>query len=174
MSSSLCFVGLKQAPRAWFATFSSTITQLGFTSSSHDNALFTRQTPHDIVLLLLYVDDMIITGNDPQAIFDLQQYLGQHFEMKDLGSLNYFLGLEVSHRLDGFLLSQTKYASDLIARSGMTDSTTSSTPLDPHVHLTLFDGVPLDDASLYRQLVGSLIYLTVTRPDITYVVHIVS
>ncbi|KAL4029945.1 hypothetical protein IC575_008173 [Cucumis melo] len=120
--------GLKQAPRAWFATFSSTITQLGFTSSPHDTALFTRHTPQGIVLLLLYVDDMIITGNDPHAISDLQHYLGQHFEMKDLGSLNYFLGLEVSRRSDG----------------------------------------------LYRQLVGSLIYLTVTRPDIAYAVHIVS
>ncbi|KAL0540843.1 hypothetical protein IC582_020860 [Cucumis melo] len=80
--------GLKQAPRAWFATFSSTITQLCFTSSPHDTALFTRQTPQGIVLLLLYVDDMIITGNDPEAISDLQHYLGQHFEMKDLGSLN--------------------------------------------------------------------------------------
>ncbi|KAL0540368.1 hypothetical protein IC582_024605 [Cucumis melo] len=94
--------GLKQAPRAWFATFSSTITQLGFTSSPHDTALFTRHTPQGIVLLLLYVDDMIITGNDPQAISDLQHYLGQHFEMKDLGSLNYFLGLEVSRRSDGY------------------------------------------------------------------------
>ncbi|TYK14661.1 Retrovirus-related Pol polyprotein from transposon TNT 1-94 [Cucumis melo var. makuwa] len=139
--------GLKQAPRAWFATFSSTITQLGFTSSPHDTALFTRHTPQGIVLLLLYVDDMIITGNDPQAISDLQHYLGQHFEMKDLGSLNYFLGLEVFRRSDGYLLSQAKYASDLLARSGITDSNTASTPL---------------------------IYLTVTRPDIAYAVHIVS
>ncbi|KAL0541828.1 hypothetical protein IC582_021892 [Cucumis melo] len=128
--------GLKQAPRAWFATFSSTITQLGFTSSPHDTALFTRHTPQGIVLLLLYVDDMIITGNDPQAISDLQHYLGQHFEMKDLGSLNYFLGLEVFRRSDGYLLSQAKYASDLLARSGITDSNTASTPLDPNVHLT--------------------------------------
>jgi len=94
--------------------------------------------------------------------------------MKDLGSLNYFLDLEVSHRSDDYMLSQAKYASDLIARSRITDSNTSSTPLDPHVHLTPFDGVPLDDASLYRQLVGSLMYLTVTRPDIAYAVHIVS
>ncbi|TYK30390.1 putative mitochondrial protein [Cucumis melo var. makuwa] len=166
--------GLKQAPRAWFATFSSTITQLGFTSSPHDTALFTRHTPQGIVLLLLYVDDMIITGNDPQAISDLQHYLGQHFEMKDLGSLNYFLGLEVSRRSDGYLLSQAKYASDLLARSGITDSNTASTPLDPNVHLTPYDGVPLEEVSLYRQLVGSLIYLTVTRPDIVYAVHIVS
>ncbi|KAL4021472.1 hypothetical protein IC575_020273 [Cucumis melo] len=76
--------GLKQAPRAWFAIFSSTITQLGFTSSPHDTALFTRHTSQGIVLLLFYVDDMIITSNYPQAIFDLQHYLGQHFEMKDL------------------------------------------------------------------------------------------
>ncbi|KAA0047306.1 Retrovirus-related Pol polyprotein from transposon TNT 1-94 [Cucumis melo var. makuwa] len=135
----------------------------------------TSPPPHKgIVLLLLYVDDMIITGNDPQAISDLQHYLGQHFEMKDLGSLNYFLGLEVSRRSDGYLLSQAKYASDLLARSGITDSNTASTPLDPNVHLTPCDGVPLEEASLYRQLVGSLIYLTVTRPDIAYVVHIVS
>ncbi|KAL4018610.1 hypothetical protein IC575_022213 [Cucumis melo] len=97
------------APRAWFATFSSTITQLGFTSSSHDSALFTRQTPNGIVLLLLYVDDMIITGDDPRAISDLQCYLGKHFEMKDLGNLNYFLGLEISSSSSGYYLSQAKY-----------------------------------------------------------------
>ncbi|XP_016901897.1 uncharacterized mitochondrial protein AtMg00810-like [Cucumis melo] len=166
--------GLKQAPRAWFATFSSTITQLGFTSSTHDSALFSRQTSTSIVLLLLYVDDMIITGDDPQAISDLQRYLGQHFEMKDLGNLNYFLGLEISSSPSGYYLSQAKYASDLINRSGITDSATSLTSLDPNVCLTPFDGVPLEDPTLYRQLVGSLIYLTVTRPDIAYVVHIVS
>ncbi|KAL0543967.1 hypothetical protein IC582_019077 [Cucumis melo] len=127
--------GLKQALQAWFATFSSTITQLGFTSSPHDTALFTRHTTQGIVLLLLYVDDMIITGNDPQATSDLQHYLGQHFEMKDLGSLNYFLGLEVSRRSDGYLLSQAKYASNLLVHSRITDSNTASTPLSPNVHL---------------------------------------
>ncbi|KAL0553917.1 hypothetical protein IC582_007821 [Cucumis melo] len=149
--------GLKQALRAWFATFSSTITQLGFTSSSHDSALFTLQTSNGIVLFLLYVDDMIITGDDPQVISDLQCYLGQHFEMKDLRNLSYFLSLEISSSPSGYYLSQAKYASDLLNRSSITDSATISTPLDPNVHLTLFDGVPLDDPTLYRQLVGSLI-----------------
>ncbi|KAA0033123.1 putative mitochondrial protein [Cucumis melo var. makuwa] len=97
--------GLKQAPRAWFATFSSTITQLVFTSSSHDSALFTRQTSNGIVLLLLYVDDVIITDDDPQALSDLQCYLSKHFEMKDLGNLNYFLGLEISLSPSGYYLS---------------------------------------------------------------------
>ncbi|TYK00711.1 putative mitochondrial protein [Cucumis melo var. makuwa] len=122
--------------------------------------------------VLMILHSLLVTH--PRAISDLQHYLGQHFEMKDLGSLNYFLGLEVSRRSDGYLLSQAKYASDLLARSGITDSNTASTPLDPNVHLTPYDGVPLEDVSLYRQLVGSLIYLTVTRPDIAYAVHIVS
>ncbi|XP_050941515.1 uncharacterized mitochondrial protein AtMg00810-like [Cucumis melo] len=93
--------------------------------------------------------------------------------MKDLGSFNYFLGLEVYRRSNGYLLSQAKYASDLLVRSRITNSNIASTSLDLNVHLTPYDGVPLEDVSLYRQLVGSLIYLTVTRPDIAYVVHIV-
>ncbi|TYK12281.1 putative mitochondrial protein [Cucumis melo var. makuwa] len=109
-----------------------------------------------------------------KVISDLQHYLGQHFEMKDFGSLNCFLGLEVSRRSDEYLLSQAKYAYNLLARSGITDSNIASTPLDPNLHLIPYDGVPLKDVSLCRQLVGSLIYLIVTRPDIAYVVHIVS
>ncbi|TYJ98055.1 putative mitochondrial protein [Cucumis melo var. makuwa] len=88
------------------------------------------------------------SGTSPpphKAIFDLQHYLDQHFEMKDLGSLNYFVGLEVSRRSDGYLLSQAKYVSDLLVRSRITDSNTASMPLDPNVHLTPYDGVPLED-----------------------------
>ncbi|KAL4021656.1 hypothetical protein IC575_020462 [Cucumis melo] len=119
-------------------------------------------------------DDMIIIGDNPQAISDLQCYLGKHFEKKDLGTLNYFLGLEILSSSNDYYLSQAKYASDLLSRSSITDSITSSTPLDPNVRLTPFDGVLLDDSTLYRKLVDSLIYLTVTRLNITYVVHIVS
>ena len=94
--------------------------------------------------------------------------------MKDnLGSLNYFLGLEVSQRSNGYLLSQAKYASNLLVCSEITNSNTVSTMLDPNVHLTPFDGVPLEDMNLYRKLVGSLICLTVTHQDVAYVVHIV-
>ena len=85
------------------------------------------------MLLLLYVDGMIITGDDPQVMSDLQCYLSKHFEIKDLGTLSYFLGLEISSSYDGYYISQGKYASNLLRRSGITDSTTSSTPLDPNV-----------------------------------------
>uniref|UniRef100_A0A2N9H472 Integrase catalytic domain-containing protein n=1 Tax=Fagus sylvatica TaxID=28930 RepID=A0A2N9H472_FAGSY len=142
--------GLKQAPRAWFAKFSSTISQHGFSASSYDSALFFRRSDHGITILLLYVDDMIITGDDVQGIQDLK------------------------HFLDGYYLTQAKYTSDLISRAGITDSKIVDTPIEYNNRLNTHDGEPLPDATLYRQLVGSLVYLTVTRSDISYVVHIVS
>ncbi|KAL6350596.1 hypothetical protein AAG906_022306 [Vitis piasezkii] len=83
--------GLKQVPRAWFAKFSSTIFRLGYTASPYDSALFLRHTDKDTILLLLYVDDMIITGDDLSGIQELKDFLSQQFEMKDLGHLSYFL-----------------------------------------------------------------------------------
>ena len=101
--------GLKQAPRAWFAKFSSTISQHGFSRSSFDISLFLRRSDHGITILLLYIDDMIITGDDMQGIQDLNHFLGRQFEMKDLDPLNYFLCLEVSFSIDGYYLTQAKY-----------------------------------------------------------------
>ncbi|XP_047328433.1 uncharacterized mitochondrial protein AtMg00810-like [Impatiens glandulifera] len=166
--------GLKQAPREWFAKFSYTIGNLGFKSSSYDHALFLRKTDQCCTLLLLYVDDMIITGDDTNRIRDLKNFLHQQFEMKDLGQLSYFLGLEIASDKSGYYLSQAKYATDLISRAGITDTKVVSTPFDSTEHLAATDGTPLSDETLYRQLVGSLIYLTVTRPNIAYDVHIVS
>ena len=107
--------GLKQAPRAWFAKFSSTISQYGFSGSSFDTTLFLRRSDHGITILLLYVDDMIITGDDVQGIQHLKHFLGCQFELKYLSPLNYFLGLEVSSFADGYYLTQAKYTSDLIS-----------------------------------------------------------
>jgi hypothetical protein len=117
---------------------------------------------------------MIITGDDVQGIQDLKHFLGQHFEMKDLGPLSYFLSLEVSSSSDGYYLTQAKYTSDLISRAGITDSKIVDTPIEYNNRLNTYDGEPLPDATLYRQLVGSLVYLTVTRPNISYAIHIVS
>ncbi|GKV02865.1 hypothetical protein SLEP1_g15248 [Rubroshorea leprosula] len=140
---------LKQVPRAWFPKFSTTINEFGFTSSPYDTALFIRKTNHGMVLLLLYVDDMIITRDDMSGIHDVKQFLSHKFEMKDLGVLSYFLGLEVTSSDDGYLFSQTKYASDLIFKAGLIDSKVAFTPFEPNVRLT-----PMD--------------------DIDYVVHVVS
>ena len=166
--------GLKQAPRAWFAKFSSTIFRLGYTASPYDSALFLRRTDKGTILLLLYVDDMIITGDDLSGIQELKDFLSQQFEMKDLGHLSYFLGPEITHSTDGLYITQAKYASDLLSQAGLTDSKNVDTPVELNAHLTPSGGKPLSNPSLYRRLVGSLVYLTVTRPDISYVVHQVS
>ncbi|XP_057463909.1 uncharacterized mitochondrial protein AtMg00810-like [Actinidia eriantha] len=117
---------------------------------------------------------MIITGDDVHGISELQDFLHRHFEMKDLGPLSYFLGLEVSSGSTGYSLTQTKYASDLLTRAGLSDCKTASTPLEANARLTSLDGDLLSDATLYTQLVGILIYVTVTRPDIAHAVHLVS
>ncbi|RVW66926.1 Retrovirus-related Pol polyprotein from transposon RE1 [Vitis vinifera] len=103
-----------------------------------------------------------------------QDFLSQQFEMKDLGHLSYFLGLEITHSTDGLYITQAKYASDLLSQAGLTDSKNVDTPVELNAHLTPSGGKPLSNPSLYRRLVGSLVYLTVTRPDISYVVHQVS
>ena len=128
--------GLKQAPRAWFAKFSSTISRLGYMASHYDFALFFRRTNKGTILLLLYVNDMIITGNDLSGIQELKDFLNQQFEMKDLGHLSDFLGLEITHSTDGFYITQTKYASELFSRAGLTNSKTIDILVEFNAHLT--------------------------------------
>ena len=165
--------GLEQAPQAWFAKFSSTISQHGFSSCSFDIAIFLRRSDHGITILLLYVDDMIITSH-MQSIQDLKHFLGRQFEMKDLGPLNYFLGLEVSSSADGYYLTQAKYTFDLISQASITDSKIVDTSIEYNCRLNSHDDKPLSDATIYKQLVGSLIYLTITRPNISYAIHVVN
>ena len=117
---------------------------------------------------------MIVTVDDLSGIQELKDFLSQQFEMKDLGHLSYFLDLEITHYTDGLYITQAKYASDLLSRVGLTDSKTVNTPVELNAHLTPSGGKPLSNPSLYRRLVDSLVYLTVTRLDIFYVVHQVS
>ena len=117
---------------------------------------------------------MIITKDDSAGICSLQHFLSQHFEMKDLGTLSYFLGLEVTSSFDGYYLSQTKYATDLLSKVGITDNKIVSTFLEYNAKLTPLDGEPIFDATHYRQLVGNLIYLTVTCLNISHAVGMVS
>ena len=143
-------------------------------TSHYDSTLFLRRTDKCTILLLMYVDDMIITGDDLSGIQKLKDFLSQQFNMKDLGHLSYFLGLEITHFTVGLYITQAKYASELLSRAGLTDSKTVDTPVELNAHLTPTGGKLLSNPSLYRRLVGSLVYLTVTRPDISYVVHQVS
>lgn len=166
--------GLKQAPRAWFERFREVILAADFTQSEQDYSLFIKSYNHKKTFLLVYVDDILITGDDAQGIQNLKLLLNQSFQMKDLGPLTYFLGLEVSHSPDGYMVTQHKYTKDLIALAGLTDNKHVDTPLEINVKYSKDDSDDLHDPTLYRQLVGSLIYLTITRPDISYSVQVVS
>ncbi|CAL1410190.1 unnamed protein product [Linum trigynum] len=165
---------LKQAPRAWFEKFQSTICSLGLQQSLNDPSLFTKVTSAGIVVLLLYVDDMIITGSDNQGIRHLQDGLKSAFRIKDLGELSYFLGLEASRSSKGIMFSQRKYITDLLGDNQFEDCHPVKTPMELNLKLHRDSGERLQDGSQYRSIVGSLIYLSATRPDISYAVQVVS
>ena len=124
--------------------------------------------------ILVYVDDFIIVGNDVSTIQRFKNYLKTCFKMKYLGKLKYFLGLEIARGLDGIFISQRKYALDIIAECGMLGDKPAPVPTELNHKLALVKGRPLLDPSKYRRLVGRLIYLTFTCPELGYIVHILS
>ncbi|CAN0877143.1 Retrovirus-related Pol polyprotein from transposon TNT 1-94 [Linum grandiflorum] len=178
-SSKVCLLrrslyGLKQAPRAWFEKLHSIICQIGFVQSENDPSLFIRQSIHGLTVLLIYVDDMVVSGDDSAGIRELTQALHAAFNLKELGDLSYFLGLEVHRTKEGLMVGQRKYIIDLLESACMDDCVSCSTPMEQNLKLRQTDGDLLTDGSQYRSLVGSLIYLTHTRPVISYAVQVVS
>ncbi|XP_047342761.1 uncharacterized mitochondrial protein AtMg00810-like [Impatiens glandulifera] len=150
------------------------ITSLGFLPSHHDSALFVKGTTAGRILPSLYGDDMIIIGDDHDGIESLKSELAHSFSMKDLGMLRYFWGIEVAYSPKGYLLSQSKYIANLFERARLTDSRIVDTPLETNVRYSSSDGTPLEDYGMYRTIIGSLVYLTVTRPNIAHAVHVLS
>ena len=166
--------GLKQSPRAWFDRFSAVVLGYGFQRSTSDHSVFVRHSSNGTIVLIVYVDDIIISGSDSTGIADLKTYLSKHFHTKDLGALRYFLGIEVARSSQGIFLSQRKYVLDLLSETGLLGARPADTPMDSTVKLDGEHGELFSDVGRYRRLVGKLIYLTVTRPDITYAVGVVS
>ncbi|CAA7028591.1 unnamed protein product [Microthlaspi erraticum] len=169
--------GLKQTPRAWYRKLSKTLLDRGFKRSEADHTLFTLQRKEGIVFILIYVDDMIISGNDKVGIQETKSYLQSVFEMKDLDTLKYFLGIEVCRAKEGLFISQRKYILDLSNETGKMDAKPAKTPLEDayKVHQgETEDDEPFHDPKLYRRIVGELIYLTLTRPDLCFSVNQIS
>jgi hypothetical protein len=161
---------LKQAPRAWFARLSSKLIALGFTASKVDVSLFVFKTTGIQMYMLIYVDDIIIIMSSPSATEKLLGQLRQDFAVKDLGRLNYFLGIQVRESSNGLLLMQHKYISDLLIRTNMLQSNGVATPMLLSDKLSLDGGTPLssEDSTRYRSVVGALQYLSLTWPDISF------
>lgn len=125
-----------------------------------------------ILILLLYVDDIILTGDNSELLTSFIDVLSTEFRMKDLGPLHYFLGIEACHGFDGLYLTQSKYARDLLCRSGMESCKTTATPMAVCTkRLLKTDDAPYPDPSHYRRLVGALQCLTLARPDLAFSVN---
>jgi hypothetical protein len=149
------------------------VTDAGFFASAHDPALLVHVSPSGRTLLLLYMNGMIIIGDDYEYIVFVKTYLNDHFLMSDFGPLRYFLRIEISFT-SGVFLSQNKYIQDLLDQASLTDHRTIEIPMELNIHLTPTDSEPLEDPTHYHHIVGSLIYLGVIRPDISYFIHILS
>jgi hypothetical protein len=163
--------GLKQAPRAWYKKLSSTLLHLSFTASQVDHSLFVFHTSNICLFLFIYVDDIIVTGNNLKAIQELIHSLQLEFAMKDLGPLYFFLGIHVTRSAFGLHLSQSKYILELIEKSKMVEAKPTKSPLPPGTKLSQHDGDPFDNVTEYRQVVGALQYCTLTRLDIAFSVN---
>ena len=118
--------------------------------------------------MLVYVDDILLASNDPQSVKVLKDSLDAEFKLKDLGNLKFFLRLEVARSSQGISLCQRKYALDILSDTGLLGSKLVTTPTEQNLKLSASDGTLLPDPTTYRRLVGKLLYLTVTRPDISY------
>ncbi|GKA44620.1 ribonuclease H-like domain-containing protein [Tanacetum coccineum] len=162
--------GLKQASRAWFQRFASYATRVGFQHSKTDSSLFVFHRGSDIAYLLLYVDDIILTASSSAFLQRIIASLHNEFAMKDLGSLNYFLGISAQRSASGLFLSQSKFAEEILERAHMQNCNPCRTPVDTESKLGS-DGDPVSDPTLYRSLAGALQYLTFTRPDLSYAVQ---
>ncbi|KAD2805166.1 hypothetical protein E3N88_38543 [Mikania micrantha] len=165
--------GLKQAPRAWFQRLSEFLIRQGFTCSRADQTLFIFKQGTCLIYLLVYVDDLIITGSQEAFITSFIHTLHKEFVVKDRGELNYFLGLEVTYTHDGLFLNQSKYTREILERAKMLEAKPVYTPLTTNISLTK-DGELYSDPTFYRSIVGALQYLTITRPDIAYAINQVS
>ena len=164
--------GLKQAPRAWFDKLKSALVQLGFQASRCDPSLFLLHQGKLQVMILVYVDDIIITGSSAPFITSLIKHLNNKFSLKQLGQLDYFLGLEVSHLSNGsLLLSQTKYISDLLTKLNMLNANGMPTPMVSSSKLSKVGSAAVEDPTHFRSVVGALQYATLTRPEISFSVN---
>ena len=163
--------GLKQASRQWFKKFSNALLVLGFTKAHGDHTLFLRQIGDDFVAILVYVDDIVIASTSEVITTQLISDLKSFFKLRVLGSLKFFLGLEISRNTEGIFICQRKYALELLHYTDMLDCKPSSIHMIPNLKLSKEDGDMLEDREMYRRIVGKLMYLTITRPDIMFAVN---
>jgi hypothetical protein len=139
-----------------------------------DHSLYVRKSDEGIVVVTIYVDDLIVGGDNEKEVEHVKRLLKQKFDMKDLGELKFFLGIEVIRTHEGIWLLQQQYALDMLSKYGMVGCKPISVPLNQNGKLSADASEVLEDATMYMKIVGSLIYMTITRPDLNYTVGLES
>ncbi|MCO5572496.1 hypothetical protein L7F22_026251 [Adiantum nelumboides] len=139
-----------------------------------DHSLYVQKIDVEIVIITIYVDHLIIGGDALEDVEHVKALLHKQFDMKDLGELRFFLGIEMKRNEGGVWLSQKKYGLDMLMKYGMADCKPISTSVDQNLKLRIDEGEVLDDATMYRRIVGNLIYMTISRLDLSYAVGLMS
>jgi hypothetical protein len=165
--------GLKQAPRVWYSANDSYLQSIGFIKSDVDPNLYLLMKEEDILILVLYVDDLFLTRAET-LIVACKQDLAKEFEMKDLGLMHYFLGLEIWKKEGKTFLGQGKYTIGILKRFGMEDCKSMTTPMITNLKKLNSSESEKVNRTIYKQLIGCLMYLKNTRPDICFVVNTLS
>lgn len=167
--------GLKQALRAWYSRIETYFLKVGFSKCPYEHMLFVKIGDKGKMLIVcLYVDDLIFTGSCDGMFEEFKKSMMDEFEMSDLGMMHYFLGIEVVQSDDGIFISQKKYVGEILDRFQMKDCNPINTPVEFDLKLYKDHEGRKVDSTLYKQIVGSLMYLTATRPDIMYSVSLIS
>ncbi|XP_025693090.1 uncharacterized mitochondrial protein AtMg00810-like [Arachis hypogaea] len=164
--------GLKQAPREWYYKLAGGLREIGFEATKSDISVFIQNHRGLKTYVLVYVDDIIVTGESTELVKEVIAKLNDKFALKDMGDLHYFLGIQVNKTCDkGLILTQQKYIHELLKKAGMVGCAPCHTPLPSTVKITALGGSSFCDPQLYRSIIGSLQYLTITRPEICYSVN---
>jgi len=165
---------LKQAPRVWYSKIDGYFHKNGYIRSENESTLYVNKEGNDFIILYLCVDDIIYNSSSHSLLEEFKSQMINEFEMSDMGLLHYFLGLQVHQTEEGIFLSQRKYARDLLNKFGMLNCKHAATSMNISEKLQQVNEEELTDAKRFRSLVGGLIYLTHTRPDIAFSVGVVS
>lgn len=163
--------GLRQALRAWHDALKSFITSYGFTTSRSNPSLFIYISGNITVYFLVYVDDLLLTGNNTTFIDTFIEFLSNRLSLKNMGAPYYFMGIELIPMNSSMFLSQHKYIKDVLEKFEMQDVKSSRTPLASTTTLMLHDGTPTNNATQYQRIIGALQYLTLTRPDLSFSIN---
>jgi len=166
--------GLKQAPRAWYSRIDEHLLNLGFVKSLSEATLYVKLKDNDVLIVSLYVDDILVTGSNELLVEEFKQEMMNVFEMTDLGLMTYFLGMEVKQSQNEVFICQKKYAKEISKKFQMKECKATSTPMNQKEKLSKNDGADKVDEGYFRSMIGCLIYLTTTRPDILFVVSLLS